>query len=90
MLYTEKVVRCYTQITHRKSCEMLYTDYVFNMSCEMSSTHLFKTSSRRLQDVFYVKEDEKLLRRRRTEDVFKTCLEHVSKTSWRQARVICI
>ena len=73
MLYTEKVVRCYTQITS-------------SISLVRCLQHIFA----RLEDVFYVLEEEKLLRRRRTEDVFKTCLEHVSKTSWRQARVICI
>ena len=36
-----------------------------------SSRHVFKTSSRRLQDVL---EDGKLLRQRRAEEVFKTCL----------------
>ena len=37
----------------------------------------YKMSSRRLQDVL---EDVKLLRWRRVEDVFKTCLEDVFKT----------
>ena len=45
-----------------------------------------KTSSRRLQDVFarhlqYVLEDEKLLRWRHFEIVFKTCLQDVFKTN---------
>ena len=39
-----------------------------------------KTSSRRLQDIL---EDKKLLGWRHVEDVFKTCLEDVLKTSWR-------
>ena len=38
------------------------------------------TSSRRLQDVL---EDVKLLRWRLVENVFKTCLQDVFKTSWR-------
>ena len=41
---------------------------------------VFKTSSRRLQDVL---EDVKLLRWRLVENVFKTCLQDVFKTSWR-------
>ena len=41
-------------------------------------------SSRRLQNVL---EDEKLLRWKRVEDVFKTCLEDVFKTSWRPTNV---
>ena len=49
-----------------------------------SSRHVFQTSSRRLQDVL---EDAKLLRWRRVEDVFKTCLEDVFKMSWRPANV---
>ena len=52
---------------------------------------VFKTSSRRLgrflQDVL---EDEKLLRWRRIEDVFKTYLEDDLKTSWRSANVCWI
>ena len=64
-----------------------------------SSRHVFKTSWRclqcnnflsskaswrRLEDVL---EDEKLLRRRRVEDVFKTCFEDVFKTSSRPTKV---
>ena len=49
-----------------------------------SSKGLQDMSSRRLQDVL---EDEKLLRWRRVEDVFKTCLEDVLKTSWRPRNV---
>ena len=41
-------------------------------------------SSGRLQDVW---ENVKLLRWRRVEDVFKTCLEHVFKTSSRRTNV---
>ena len=52
---------------------------------------VFKTSSRRLgrflQDVL---ENEKLLRWRRVEDVFKTYLEDDLKTSWRSANVCWI
>ena len=65
----------------------------------MSSRHVFKTSwrclqrnnfsssktsSRRLENVL---EDVKLLRWRRVEDVFKTCLEDVFKTSSRPTNV---
>ena len=45
---------------------------------------VLKRSSRGLQDIL---EDEKLLRWRRVEDVFKTCLEEVLKTSWRPTNV---
>ena len=45
---------------------------------------VLKTSSRRLENVL---EDVKLLRWRRVEDVFKTCLEDVFKTSWRPTNV---
>ena len=38
-----------------------------------------------LQDVM---EDEKLLHWRRLQDVFKTCLEDVFKTSWRQTKCL--
>ena len=45
---------------------------------------VFKMSSRRLQDVL---KDEKLLRWRRVEDVLKTCIKDVLKTSWRPTNV---
>ena len=45
---------------------------------------VFKMSSRRLQDVL---KDEKLLRWRRAEDVLKTCIKDVLKTSWRPTNV---
>ena len=45
-----------------------------------------KTSSRRLQDQDLLK-DEKLLCWMCVEEVFKTCLENVLKTSWRPANV---
>ena len=52
---------------------------------ETSSRHVLKTSWRRLQRNSFsfsnVLEDEKLLRWRRVEDVFKTCLEDVLKTN---------
>ena len=51
-------------------------------SSKMSSRRIWKRSSRRLEDVL---EDENLLRWRRVEDVLKTCLEDVLKTSWRPA-----
>ena len=41
---------------------------------------VFKMSSRRL-------EDETLLRWRRVEDVFKTCLEDICKTSWKPSNI---
>ena len=41
----------------------------------------FKTSWKRLEDVL---EDEKLLRWRRLQDVFKTCLQDIFKTSWKK------
>ena len=44
----------------------------------------FKTSSRHYQDVL---EDVKMLHGRRVEDVFKTCLEDILKTSSRPANV---
>ena len=65
----------------------------------MSSRRLQDMSSRRLADVFSVTifhlprrledvlEDIKLLRCRRVEDVFKTCLEDVFKTSSRPLNV---
>ena len=47
-----------------------------------------KMSSRRFQGVFARRlGDEKLLRWRRVEDVFKTCPEDVFKTSWRPTNV---
>ena len=61
--------------------------------------HLQNMSSRRPEDVFSVTifrlsrglqdvlEDDKLLRWRRIEGVFKTCLEGALKTSWRPANV---
>ena len=49
-----------------------------------SSRHVFKTSSRCLQEV---SEDVKLLRWRRVEDVLKTCLEDVLKMSSRPTNV---
>ena len=65
--------------------------YVFKTSSRRLQRNNFsssKTSSRRLarclQDVL---EDEKLLRWRRVEDVFKTCLEEVLKTSSRPTNV---
>ena len=45
---------------------------------------VLKTSSRRLPDVL---EDVKLLRWRYVEDVFRTFLEEVFKTSWRPTNV---
>ena len=74
----------------------MFSRHVF----KTSSRHLFKASSRclqlnnfssskmssrRPQDVLG---DEKLLRWRRVEDVFKTCLEDVFKTS-RRATNVC-
>ena len=47
-------------------------------SSKTSSKRLCKTTSRRLQDLL---EGVKLLRWRRAEDVFKTCLEDVFKTN---------
>ena len=44
-----------------------------------------KTSWRRLQDIFT--RQKKLLCWRRAENVFKTCLEDVLKTSWRPTNV---
>ena len=76
-----------------------YWRYVFKTSSrhvlEMSRRRLqhnnfssYKTSSRSLvrclQDVL---EDEKLLRWRSVEDFFKTCLEDVSKTSWKPTNI---
>ena len=60
-----------------------------------SSRHVFKTSSRRLQRNNFSSsktssrrlENEKLFRWRRTEDVFKTCLEDILKTSWRPTNI---
>ena len=46
---------------------------------------ILKTSSRRLQDIFT--RQKKLLCWRRAENVFKTCLEDVLKTSWRPTNV---
>ena len=46
---------------------------------------VLKTSWRCLEDVL---EDEKVLRWRRVEDVLKTCLEDVLKTSWRQTKYL--
>ena len=46
--------------------------------------HLANTSWRRLEDPL---EDEKLLRWRRIEHVFKTCLGDVFKSSWRPTKV---
>ena len=43
-------------------------------------------SSRSLRDVM---EDEKLLRWRHAEEVFKTCLEDTFKTSWKPTNVCC-
>ena len=47
-------------------------------SSKTSCKDVLKTSWRRLEDVL---QDEKLLRRRHLEDVLKTCLEDVLKTS---------
>ena len=52
--------------------------------CKTSSRCLRKTSSRCLQDVL---ENVKLLRWGRVEDVFKTYLEDIFKTSWRPTNV---
>ena len=68
-----------------------------------SSRHVFKKSSRRFQRNNFsssktssrglarciqdVLEDEKLLRWRSVEDIFKTCLKDVFKTSWRPINV---
>ena len=64
-----------------------------------SSRHALKMPSRRLQDVFKtssaqqffvfqdVLQDLKLLRSKRVEDVFKTCLEDVFKTSSRPTNI---
>ena len=55
----------------------------------MSSRHVFKTYLRRLQgNNFFVFQDlfktKNYWRRRRVEDVFKTCLENVLKTCWKR------
>ena len=63
----------YIRLTHTSSDEYIRLNHT-------SSRRLAKKSSRHLQDVL---EDEKLLRWRRAEDVFKTCLQDVFKTSWR-------
>ena len=75
-----------------------YFVYLHNVF-KMSSRCLQDMFSRRLEDVFSVTilrlprclqdvlEDEKLLRWRRVEDVFKTCLEDVLKTSWRPTNI---
>ena len=52
-----------------------------------SSRYVFKTSSRRLQNVL---EDVKLLRWRRVEDVFKTCLQDVFKTCLQDVFKTCL
>ena len=57
---------------------------VFKTSCKRSSRRLQKVFARRLQDVL---EDVKLLRWRRVEDVFKTCLKDDLKTSSRPTNV---
>ena len=62
---------------------------------DMSSRRLQDMSSRRLQDVISVTifrlprrlQDVKLLRLRRLEDIFKTCLEDVFKTSSKPTNV---
>ena len=53
-------------------------------SCEMSSRRLQNVFARRLPDVL---EDQKFLRWRRVECVFKTCFEEVFKTSSRPTNV---
>ena len=64
---------------------------VFNISSRrlqhknfFSSKTPWRRLARCLQDVL---EDEKLLRRRRVEDVFRTCLEDALKASWKSANV---
>ena len=64
-----------------------YKTNAFRTSCKMSWRRLqndFKRFSRHLQDVL---EDVKLLRWRRLEDVLKTCLEDVFKTSSRSTNI---
>ena len=78
------------------------TKKVHKVKEHVPSKHLlvFKASWRHLQQVFCITifclprcledllEDENLLRCRRLQDVFITCLEYVFKTSWRQAKYL--
>ena len=67
-----------------KTCLQRLLEDVLRDVFKTSSRCICKTSLRRLQDVL---EDEKLLRWRRIEEVFKTYLEDVFKTSWRPRNV---
>ena len=64
-------------------CYLIFLSYVQ----DMSSRYVFKTSSRRLQTVL---EDVKLLRWKRVEDIFKTYLKDVLKTSSRPTNVCSV
>ena len=61
-----------------------FVRYTFRFARYRYPQLTFSFSPRRLQDAL---EDEKLLRWRRFESVFKACLEDILKTSWRPTHV---
>ena len=81
--FTSKNCVCLGDVL-KTSSRRLQRNNFSSSSSERSWKRLRKTSSRHLQNVL---EDVKLLRWRRVEDFFKTCLQDVFKTSWRPTNV---